>query len=88
MTSQPASAYVTALDGGDPAKAAEYRDEVFSWAAPFDQAAVSLVKLPLRLAQAIWGDAQRTIVYESWYDTHRIAQSAAQPATTAMKLHA
>ncbi len=77
---QPASlSYVTALDGGDPAKAAEYRDEVFSWAAPFDQAAVSLVKLPLRFAGLIWGDAQHAIVYESWYDTRKLRSLLLNP---------
>jgi hypothetical protein len=41
---------VTALDGGDPSKKTEFRDELFSWDAPFTQAPVSLVKLRQRFA--------------------------------------
>lgn len=78
---QPASlSYVMALDDGDPAKAAEFRDEVFSWAAPFEQTAQSLLKLPLRYAGILWGDANHAVVYESWYDTRKLRTLMLNPA--------
>lgn len=44
---QPATLYyVVALDEGNPAHDVAFRDEVFSWKAPFDQAARSLLKTP------------------------------------------
>lgn len=78
---QPASlSYVTALDEGDPAKVVEFRDEVFSWAAPFEQAAQSLLKLPLRYAGIAWGDAQHAVVYENWYETRKLRGLMLNPA--------
>lgn len=61
--------YVVALDGGDPAKKVDYRDEVFQWDAPFDQAPRSLVKTAQRFSGLIWGDDKLAVVTETWYDT-------------------
>ncbi len=36
--------YAEALDGGDQSKTAEYRDEVFTWEAPFTAAPKSFFK--------------------------------------------
>jgi len=67
---KPASlTYVVALDGGDPAKKADYRDEVFSWDAPFDQAPKSLIKTPQRFTNIIWGNDKLAVITDSWYDT-------------------
>ncbi|NQD69676.1 prolyl oligopeptidase family serine peptidase [Sphingobacterium shayense] len=61
--------YVAALDDGDAFKEAEFRDELFTWDAPFDKNPVSLMKLNDRYAGVVWGDSHHVIVYSSWYDT-------------------
>lgn len=67
---KPASLYyVEALDGGDPEKKVEYRDELFSWDAPFSSAPVSLVKTQSRFSYVEWGSDQLAIVHDSWWST-------------------
>jgi len=62
-------AYVVALDEGDQAAKADFRDEVFSWDAPFTAQPTSIVKLQQRYAGVIWGKEDLAIVYDDWYDT-------------------
>jgi dipeptidyl aminopeptidase/acylaminoacyl peptidase len=67
---KPASlTYVVALDEGDQAVKVEYRDEVFSWDAPFSGTATSLLKTQQRFAGIMWGNETNAIAYDSWYDT-------------------
>ncbi|MES2543742.1 MAG: prolyl oligopeptidase family serine peptidase [Bacteroidota bacterium] len=61
--------YVVALDEGDQAEKADYRDEVFLWNAPFSAEATSLVKTKQRYAGMIWGNETTALVYDDWYDT-------------------
>ncbi len=61
--------YVEALDEGDQAKIADYRDEVFQWNVPFHSAPTSMMKTQQRFAGIVWGDNSFAIVYDSWYDT-------------------
>lgn len=70
---QPASLfYVEALDGGDPAKTVEFRDALYTWAAPFTAQPELLTKTPQRFGGISWGDAETAIVYDQWYDTRNI----------------
>nr|WP_315485199.1 prolyl oligopeptidase family serine peptidase [uncultured Undibacterium sp.] len=67
---KPASlSYVVALDGGDPAKKVDFRDEVFQWDAPFDQAPKSLVKTAQRFGGIVWGNDKLALISDNWYDT-------------------
>lgn len=67
---KPASlSYVVALDGGDQANQVPFRDEVFSWDAPFTANAVSLIKTQQRYGGIQWGDDTTAIAFDSWYDT-------------------
>ncbi len=67
---KPASIYyVEALDGGDPANKVEFRDEVFSWDAPFDKSPTSIAKTIQRFGGIIWGNNDLAIMMDSWYDT-------------------
>ncbi|WP_291275261.1 prolyl oligopeptidase family serine peptidase [Flavobacterium sp.] len=61
--------FVEALDGGDQAKQVEFRDEVYTWQAPFNQSPVSLLKTKQRFSGMTWGNENYAIVYDSWYDT-------------------
>jgi len=62
-------AYVVALDEGDQAKKADFRDELFCWDAPFTNEPTSIVKTQQRYAGLIWGNDTQAIVYDDWYDT-------------------
>ncbi|WP_264547984.1 prolyl oligopeptidase family serine peptidase [Flavobacterium sp. N2820] len=67
---QPATLYfVEALDGGNQAKPAEFRDEVFVWEAPFSSNPTSLIKTKQRYAGIMWANEKIAIVADSWYDT-------------------
>ncbi|CAD0009164.1 S9 family peptidase [Flavobacterium chungangense] len=61
--------YVVALDEGDPANKADFRDELFLWEAPFTKDANTLVKIPQRFNNITWGDDHTAIVSDEWYDT-------------------
>ncbi|WP_158962976.1 S9 family peptidase [Myroides fluvii] len=79
---QPATlSYVEALDGGDPAKEVEYRDELFTWDAPFTTTPQSIVKLSQRYAGITWGNNQVALVADQWYDTRNIRQFLINPST-------
>lgn len=66
----PASlSYVVPLDEGDPANEVEFRDEVFSWDAPFTSNPTSILKTKQRYAGIVWGTKNIAIAYDSWYDT-------------------
>jgi dipeptidyl aminopeptidase/acylaminoacyl peptidase len=61
--------FVEARDGGDPKKEADYRDELYLWPAPFDQAPRSFLRLQQRFQSILWGNDSLAIVSEYWYDT-------------------
>ena len=61
--------YVVALDEGDPANKADFRDEIFLWEAPFTKDANTLVKIPQRFNNITWGNDNTAIVSDEWYDT-------------------
>ncbi|MFC6267603.1 S9 family peptidase [Frigoriflavimonas asaccharolytica] len=61
--------FVEALDGGDQSKATEFRDEIFTWKAPFSSAPVSFFKTKQRFAGIDWANSNYAVVSESWYDT-------------------
>ena len=62
-------AYVVALDEGDQAQKADYRDELFSWDAPFSSEPKSLLKTQQRFNGVIWGNEITAIATDEWYDT-------------------
>jgi dipeptidyl aminopeptidase/acylaminoacyl peptidase len=62
-------AYVVALDEGDQAKKADFRDELFSWDAPFTAEPTSILKIQQRYNGVIWGNENTAIVSDDWYDT-------------------
>lgn len=67
---RPSTLYYTlALDGGDPVKQVEYRDEVFEWDAPFDSPPRSLLKTINRFAGIQWGNNSVAIAYDRWWNT-------------------
>ena len=63
--------YVNALDGGDPKAAADFRDEIFTMTAPFNQSAQSLMQLDLRYAGIMWGNDHIALAYTREWGTRR-----------------
>ena len=61
--------YVVALDEGDQAKKVDFRDEVFTWDAPFNAEAQSVLKTQQRFSGIMWGNETIAIAYDDWYDT-------------------
>jgi dipeptidyl aminopeptidase/acylaminoacyl peptidase len=67
---KPASLYyVEALDGGDPEKEVEYRDEVFVLDAPFSGAPKSLIKTQNRFYTIDWSTDNFAIAHDYWWNT-------------------
>jgi len=82
---QPATLhFVEALDGGDQANKVEFRDELFLWEAPFNQAPKSLMKIPQRYGGVMWGNATIAIIMDSWYDTRNTKAYLINPSNPAM----
>ncbi|MCL9806227.1 prolyl oligopeptidase family serine peptidase [Flavobacterium amniphilum] len=72
-TDEPATlSFVEALDGGDPANKADFRDELFTWTAPFNANPVSLLKTPQRFSGVTWGNSTTAVAYDNWYDTRNV----------------
>ena len=82
---QPATLhFVEALDGGDQANKVEFRDELFLWEAPFNQAPKNLMKIPQRYGGVMWGNATIAIIMDSWYDTRNTKAYLINPSNPAM----
>ena len=61
--------YAEALDGGDQAKSADFRDEIFLREAPFSANPKSFFKTKQRYSGTDWSNSDYAVVSESWYDT-------------------
>lgn len=61
--------WIEALDGGDPRKEAEFRDEVFTLSAPFTSSPTSFAKLQFRAGGIMWGNATTALMMENWAPT-------------------
>jgi dipeptidyl aminopeptidase/acylaminoacyl peptidase len=77
--------YVKALDGGDPALEANYRDEVFEVEAPFSGEGKSLVKTTNRFSGIDWGTENTAIVYDYWWDTRNRKAYVFNPSNSTSK---
>jgi dipeptidyl aminopeptidase/acylaminoacyl peptidase len=72
--------YAVALDEGDKAVDAEFRDEIFQWNAPFTSEATSLLKTRQRFAGIIWGNDKFAMAYDRWYDTRNMKTYLINPS--------
>lgn len=78
---KPATLYwVEALDGGDQEQQADYRDEVFQLAAPFDAKAVSVAKTINRYAGILWGNESTAILTDRWQNTRNTKSYLIDPS--------
>ena len=72
--------YVQALDGGDPEREVEYRDEVFQLEAPFAGEGTSILKTINRYAGILWGDDDLAVAYDRWFDTRNMKTYVFDPS--------
>ncbi|GAB1473098.1 prolyl oligopeptidase family serine peptidase [Bacteroidota bacterium] len=77
--------FVEALDGGDPSKKVEYRDELFQWDAPFNSEPVSMAKVPQRFARVFWGNDNYAILADNWNETRNTKSYLFNPSNPAQK---
>ena len=67
---QPSSIYWNeALDGGDPANSVDYRDAVYTLAAPFKNRKKLLLKTQNRFSFINWGNDKVAIAHDRWWNT-------------------
>ena len=67
---KPATLYFAkALDGGDPEVEVDYRDEIYSWDAPFSSEPTSILKTKQRFAGITWGNDEIAIASDRWWNT-------------------
>ncbi len=71
--------WVQAVDGGDPANEAEYRDHVYQQAAPFDRAPERLLQSPYRVRWMVAGDGDTALVWQRWWATRMERVSRVAP---------
>lgn len=72
--------YSVPLDQGDPSKEVPFRDEIFTWKAPFTATPQSLFKTQQRFAGITWGNATTAIVSDYWYDTRNMKTYLINPS--------
>jgi dipeptidyl aminopeptidase/acylaminoacyl peptidase len=85
---EPATLYwAEAMDGGDPNAEAEYRDEVFTWKAPFDESPQSIIKLHNRYSGIRWGTDQVAVAYDSWFKDRNTKSYLFNPSTPGENVH-
>ncbi len=72
--------WLEALDGGDPARAAEKRDRVLMLAAPFTGQPVRLLDVEHRAAGVTWARDNLAIVREQWWRTRSGRTWAVNPS--------
>lgn len=81
---QPATlVWVEALDGGDPAVAAEKRDRALMLAAPFAGEPTTLAEVGYRVEEITWARPTLAILEEGWWKTRRTRSWAIDPSGAA-----
>lgn len=73
-------AWVEALDGGDPRRAAPARDRVVLLGAPFTGEPVRLIDLEHRFSEIRWGRGDLAIVRSAWFNTRWEKRFAVDPS--------
>jgi len=83
---KPASlVYVEALDGGDPQKKVEFRDEVFQLEAPFNGTPKSVFKTINRISGIQWANDKMAIASDRWWNTRNTKTYVFNPSNSSQK---
>lgn len=79
---QPATIYwAEAIDEGDPANKAEYRDEVYQLEAPFEGEPKMFLKTKNRYRGILWGNDETAIAYDLWWKNRNTKAYLFNPST-------
>ena len=73
--------WAEALDGGDPAIAAEFRDRLYQLPAPFTGAPQALCATRNRFRGVTWGDGRLAVVSDSRWKDRRATRYLVDPST-------
>jgi len=71
--------WTEALDGGDGGVEAEWRDQVYTQAAPFDTEPQKLIRLAQRFGGVMWGHDELAFVVSWWWSTRNLRVWHVQP---------
>ena len=61
--------FTQALDGGDPQNKVAYRDALYQWKAPFNEAPEMTVMVKNRISNVIWGNDRTAVIRDRWWNT-------------------
>jgi len=75
--------FVEALDGGDPANEAEFRDEIFLLEYPFNGEPVSLLKTRNRYSYIQWGNDEIAVAHDRWWKNRNTKTYVFNPSNAA-----
>ena len=83
---QPATLYwAEAQDEGDPKVKAAIRDKIFQWPAPFTGQPETLISLPLRFDDVVWGNEKTAWIEERWWTDRKIRTYQVDPSNPSRK---
>ncbi len=77
--------YVEALDEGDPANEADFRDAVYELEAPFNGQPRLMLKTIQRFAGIVWGNDQIAIASDQWWNTRNSKTYLFNPSDSGIK---
>jgi len=77
--------WAEALDGGDPRNEAEYRDQIYTFKAPFKGNPIPLFTLSLRYDVIEWYSDDLAIISEWWWKTRKMQKWAFAPGNMRVK---
>ena len=78
--------WAEALDSGDPAIEAEYRDAVYEQNAPFNGPKKMILKTKQRFAGIEWGNDNSAMAYDYWWNTRNTKTYMFNPSTAEAKV--
>ena len=78
--------WAEALDSGDPALEAEYRDAVYEQNAPFNGPKKMILKTKQRFAGIEWGNDNSAMAYDYWWNTRNTKTYMFNPSTAEAKV--
>ncbi len=77
--------FVEALDGGDPERDVEFRDELFELKSPFNGTPKSILKSINRFSYVTWGTDNLAIAYDYWWDNRNTKTYLFNPSDASQK---
>ena len=77
--------FAKALDGGNPQKKVEFRDEIFQLEAPFNGTPKSILKTINRISGIEWANDKMAIASDRWWNTRNTKTYVFNPSNASQK---